>query len=505
MDKPVLSKWIRSPRDYWRIGPVYIWKLLCLVLLGAASVSVLTAFGLPLLEGFFQQAEEVPTYRYNDPKLREVTGTVRLLDDRGRVRYEGEVAAGACTGRGRVYDEGGQLIYDGPVADGVYEGEDAKVYADGVLIYQGAMAGNLYEGQGRFIDPDTGIVSEGTFAAGVFEGEGQQYYADGTLLRSGTFSGGLLNGEGMEYSPLGVLLREGTFQDGLLHGTGSQYTTSGVLEYQGEFDSGIFHGQGKLYDTANQALCYEGTFVWGEADGLGKIYHPSGQLLYEGQVADGQPRADSFLGLSLAEVEEAFTEHWLLYSYDGITAFVYPYFHLMFLTQVPLQLVSPAGQQAQTQQQWQELLDAIAGQEEQTAGETSAAEEEGAAAPEGPVGDMELSQDTEKADVLIAQVLSYGAPLAGVAQPDSDQPAEMGETDCLAWFSDFAAGVELDGAVALQTGPFVYAFTALSPSESVWANYCLASGGGVESTTVFRNWKDSPLWYQSAVRKDDET
>ena len=73
--------------------------------------------------------------------------------------------------------------------------------------------------------------------------------------------------------------------------------------------------------------------MWGEARGLGRIYHPSGQLLYEGQIYDEQPRADAFLDLSLAEVEEAFKEHWLLYTCDGVTAFVYPYFRLMFVTE----------------------------------------------------------------------------------------------------------------------------------------------------------------------------
>lgn len=559
MDRPEWKAYIRSPRDYWKVGPVYIWKWLALILLGVGAVSVLTLFGLPL-DLLRSGPDGIPAYRYNDPALQEVSGTVQILDEQNRVRYEGEVSAGACTGLGKVYDETGQLVYDGPLVDGVYEGEDAKVYSDGILIYEGAMASNLYEGEGRRTDPGTGVVSVGQFVAGVFEGEGQQFYDDGTLMRSGTFVRELLNGEGQEYDQDGSLLRTGTFRDGLLHGTGTQYTPSGSLEYEGEFQFGIFHGQGKLYDTLKKALTYEGAFNRGDPTGLGRIYHPSGQLLYEGNVYEGQPRADAFLGLSLADVESAFTEHWLLYSYEGTTAFVYPYFHLMFITDIPVELVSPSEQEAQTERERQELLEAIAAQavagtesekmpddpvqeppaeeevipsspgestgedvqpaetptEDGTTPEASPAEVTDSSpaarvlsravvlASTGPIGDLELSPDTVKSDVLITEVLSYGAPLAGTAQPESDLPSGVRNIAWREWFSDFAAGEQLSGAAAVQTGPFVYEFSALTQAQPSEREYYLALGNGVETTTVYRDWKDSPMWYQSAERRDKE-
>ena len=515
MDKTVLSKWIRSPRDYWKVGPIFIWKWLLLLLIGVAAGLVLWFFGLP--SGLWRDSGSgIPAYRYDDPILQELSGVVQILDDQGQVRYEGEVAAGSYTGQGKVYDQDGFLVYEGPLVDGAYEGEGAKVYSDGKLIYEGAMAANLYEGEGRRTDPVSGEVSEGQFVAGVFEGEGRQYNADGVLIREGTFVQELLNGEGREYSDTGVLLREGTFRDGLLHGTGTQYTSSGVLEYEGEFNSGIYHGQGALYDTLDQVLVYEGEFVWGEATGTGRIYHPSGQLLYEGPVYEGQPRADAFLGLSLADVESAFKEHWFLYSYEGITAFVYPYFHLMFITEIPVQLVSPSQQEARTEQERQELLEAIAAQAAQTAAteeassitgtnaefSATAAEILGSTSTE-PISDMELSQDTVKSDVLISEVLSYGAPLAGVPQPESSFASGTRKAGWREWFSDYAAGETVVGAVALQTGPYVYEFTALTTVTPLDSTYYLASGRGVESTTVHRDWKDNPIWYQSAVRRDE--
>lgn len=529
MDKPALPKLRPERRDYWHIGPVYVWKWLAVLLSIGASLAVLAAFGLP---GSLTapHEREPPAYRYTDKRLAGVSGVVRITDDAGTVRYEGEIAQGAITGRGRVYDAKGRLAYDGPLVDGSYEGKGAKVYSDGRLIYEGAMSANLYEGEGRRTDPSSGVVSEGTFSAGVFEGAGRQFRPDGTLTRSGTFSHELLNGAGMEYGADGTLLRMGTFQDGLLHGAGVQYVSGGALEYEGEFQFGLFHGQGKLYDTLSGALVCEGTFVRGEPLGPGRIYHPSGQLLYEGQVCEGQPRADAFLGLSLAEVETAFSEHWLLYSCGGVTAFVYPYFHLMFISETPIKLISPSQQDERTEQERRELLETIAsGAAAQAAGEGSAAEKSGTAGGQppdaasaseqaivgarrmtlapaaGPIGDRELSPDTQRSDVLITEVLSYGAPLAGTAQPDFGAASGARDAGWREWFSCLALGETLIGAAAVRTGPFVYEFSVFSGIKPARHDYYLATGNGVETSTVLRKWKDDPIWYQSAVRRDKET
>lgn len=311
-----------GPEDYWRVGPIFVRKRLALLLIIVCSVIVLLVFGLPFRASNHVD-RDIPAYRYNDPELAGISDTVQVLDADGQVRYVGEVAAGAYTGRGKVFDTAGELLYDGPLVEGVYEGADAKVYQSGILVYTGEMAGNLYEGQGRRLAPDTGIVSEGQFSKGFLEGEGQEFYPSGALLREGSFSRDLLDGEGAEYGEDQTLLREGIFSAGLLHGEGREYTASGKLRYEGQFWRGIYHGHGELYNTLLGVRSAEGTFVYGRLTGQGTIYHPSGQLLYTGQVCGERPRADAFLGLSLEEVEAAFTAHWLLYSCEGISY----YFH----------------------------------------------------------------------------------------------------------------------------------------------------------------------------------
>ncbi len=448
-----------GPEDYWRIGPFFVRKRLALLLIVGCSAAVLLIFGLPLqMPDHADQG--LPAYRYNDPALARISDIVQVLDADGQVRYVGEVAAGAYTGRGKVFDAAGELLYDGPLVDGVYEGADAKVYHVGVLVYTGEMAGNLYEGQGRRFAPDTGIVSEGQFSKGFLEGQGQEFYPDGALLREGAFSRDLLEGEGVEYSEEQILLREGTFSAGLLHGDGREYTASGKLRYEGQFWRGIYHGQGALYNTLLGVRSAEGTFVYGRLTGQGTIYHPSGQLLYTGQVCGERPRADAFLGLSLSEVEAAFTTHWLLYSCEGITAFVYPYFNLMFITESPVALISPAQAEEEAQRERQALLEALEQPAPESAGTEDAAPEETeelSKIPDTPAKDGSenvlekdsveditakmavtytaaanveaqpvfyedevLSPGTDKREIVITQVLSYGQPLPCVAQPETD-------------------------------------------------------------------------------------
>lgn len=482
-----------GPQDYWHIGPIYAQKQFALLGIIALSVAVLMVLGLPLRRHGVEE-ESIPAYRYDDPALAELTGLVQVLDDADRVRYVGEVAAGAYTGQGKVFDKLGGLLYDGPLADGVYEGPGAKVYQAGELVYAGGMAGNLYEGQGRRINPDTGIVSEGQFSRGFLEGQGQEFYADGTLLREGAFSRDLLEGEGCEYSREGVLLREGTFSAGLLHGEGREYTGSGAPRYEGQFWRGIYHGQGTLYDSLLEVRKVSGTFVYGKLTGQGAIYHPSGQLLYTGQVYDDQPRADAFLGLSLAEVETAFTSHWLLYSCDGITAFVYPYFSLMFITESPVDLISPTQQEEASQRERQELSDAM----EQAVPEPAAPTEPEPAPPPPVYEDELLSPGTDKRSVIITRVLSYGQPLPYLAQPNPDFVSGRHRPGWREWFSNFALNELVQGASVRRSGQFIYRFTPWPQADGGLVDEFGAEHAGIETMMARKEDKDMSLWYQTA-------
>lgn len=481
-----------GPEDYWHIGPVYLQKRLALLALAALSLAVILFFGFPL-PAAGPADDPVPAFRYDDPALAGQSGVVRILDGQGRVRYMGEVAAGTYTGRGRVFNESGELVYDGPLAEGVYEGREAKVYRGGTLVYTGEMAAGLYEGQGRRINPETGIVSEGRFSRGFLEGSGREFYSDGTLLREGAFVHDLLEGEGAEYSREGVLLREGTFSAGLLHGAGRTYAEGGSLLYEGEFRRGVYHGQGTIYDTLLNAPSAGGTFRYGTLSGRGTIYHPSGQALYTGQVYEGRPRADAFLGLSLAEVEEAFATHWTLYFCEGTAAFVYPYFSLMFLTQSPIELISPGAAEEPEREKPEE------GEPDWEEPNREEPEREEPALYEDEI----LDPETDKRAVLITQVLSYGQPLPCVAQPETDDATGRHAPGCREWFSIFALGRPLEYADVRRSGQFIWRFTPGPGTEGGQdVDEFRTEGAGLETVTVRKTQKDMPLLYQTAQWKE---
>lgn len=491
----------RQRKAYRRIGPVYVRRELFLLALAAVSAVVLAVFGLPLSPPRPADGGP-PAYRYDDPRLAGISGVVRLLDSAGRVRYEGEVEQGACTGRGRVFDPGGQLVYDGPLADGVYEGADARVYQNGALVYEGEMADGLYNGQGRRVDPASGVVSEGQFVRGRLEGRGREYSAGGALLREGAFVRDLLDGQGAEYGPEGLPLREGGFSAGLLHGQGVEYSPGGTLRYEGQFRRGKYHGQGTLYDGAGRLPRYQGSFVRGLPLGLGTLFHSSGQALYTGQVYGESPRADAFLGLSLSEVEAAFAVHWTLYSCGGVTAFVYPDFQLMFVTDSPVELVSPSGALEREEQQRQELLGALfAGAGDGPAEETAPARGAGIPNPsaplEEPMTDEVLSPDTDKSAVVITQALSYGRPLPGVAQPDMGAASGRHAAGWREWFSSRAMGWEVLGAHARQTGPLTVRFFPQEGQSGGQVNEFWAQDAGLEIVSVWQEGKGMGLWYQT--------
>lgn len=491
--------WPKRPlteKDYWRIGPVYVKKWVLWGLLAALSMLILAAFGPPTAL-FSPLGREPPTFRFNDLKLARQSGEVRILDDRGVVRYEGEVDQGVCTGQGKVYDSSGQLVYQGPLVEGRYEGKDALVYRDGLPVYAGEMANNLYEGQGRRTDPISGIVSEGNFSQGMLSGEGREYYAGGALLREGQFSRDLLEGEGKEYAQDGTLLREGTFSAGALHGVGSQYNHDGALVYEGEFRRGRYHGQGRLYNALYQTLSYEGEFAYGQPIGLGRIYHLSGQLLYEGRVCDNRPRADAFLGLSLENVETAFTEHWQLFSCGEVTGFVYPTFRLVFVTESPVSIVSALQEEGPENGLPQMARDGEVAEE-------SAAAPRVSRSPVGGSGDEAISPKTDKKDIIICEVLSYGQVLPGVTQPALDMPSGTRAHGWREWFSTQASNGTPEGAAVIKTGQFVWRFTLDAKFAAEPVAYYLLADAGVVTTSVLREDKDSSLWYQSARREETE-
>ena len=117
--------------------------------------------------------------------------------------------------------------------------------------------------------------------------------------------------------------------------------------------------------------------------------------------------------------------------------------------------------------------------------------------------DEALSPDTDKREIVITQVLSYGQPLPCAAQPETDGISGRHHPGWREWFSDFAAGETVQDAAVRQSGQFIWRFTPWPPAQADRdIDEYLAEYAGVETMTVRKEDKDMSLWYQTAKWRD---
>lgn len=250
-------------------------------------------------------------------------GPGRIVDPRGRVRFEGHweegKIGGSCDGNcvdgvgTRVSDKGWR--YTGPFVDGVAHGRGKVIYEASGKVYEGDVERGKVTGQGVETLP-SGERYVGGFYEGTRHGKGRLTRPDGSSLE-GVFRDGILVSDG------GVEVRadrtryEGDFREGKWHGTGVETTADGAA-YAGGFQHGKRHGWGELRDArgvvvrrgdwrdgsffgacaAGDCVNGEGTYLFatgarfvgnyqdGKWHGLGRMLGPTGQVEREGLWLD---------------------------------------------------------------------------------------------------------------------------------------------------------------------------------------------------------------------------
>lgn len=273
----------QGKNDYFHIGPVFLYRPLAVLLAALCAALVCLCGGSAVRYAKARLSPQpYPVFAYDAKALGGFTGTGRIRDARGVIRYEGAIADGLCTGEGVVYDGAGQMVFSGTLAQNEYQ--YGAAYQNGVLRYRGA------------------------FQNSVYEGEGTLYRADG----------------GTEY--------EGGFYAGRRQGHGVAYRQSGGVLYEGAFEAGLYHGIGTLYEE-NGRPAYAGEFRRGAPEGEGVFYGAEGQPLYEGRVRAGRPDYLSFLGGSVADALAALQTPCEIYTAKDKTAFCSRALNVLFLTE----------------------------------------------------------------------------------------------------------------------------------------------------------------------------
>lgn len=290
-----------SSEDYVRFFHIYIDRrvfILLLLLVLCIPIFFFRRDLQQLLNRITNQNMEAATFSYNDLNLAKYQGNVKILNQEGKLTYEGMFSNGACNGKGTLYDEHGHKIYTGEFVDNVMEDKSGTLYFDkgDMRKYVGEVHNNRADG-------------------------------DGTAYRK-------VDGK---YS----LLYEGSFVDGEFEGKGIYYDEQGNIDYEGEFLDNMRHGQGILYEEgAYTRKVYQGEFAFGKPQGSGTLFDTFGKAYYTGAMHEGHINFTSFLPSTLEDVQKSFLLPYQIYVYENTTAIVYKtdLLSLAFFTKYPLKL-----------------------------------------------------------------------------------------------------------------------------------------------------------------------
>ena len=313
--------------DYIETQRLFISKsFLILLAVGLVLAGLLVYFVVwPFLLSHFFTAR----FYQGDEKLSDWSGRVIVCYDEEKKNpmYQGTLENGLLQGKGQEYDEEGLLRYEGNFVDGLRSG-DGRLYEAGVLVYEGQFSDGEINGMGTAYE-DGVKCYEGAFVDGLYEGSGTAYYPSGVKAYAGSFSAGLYEGEGTAYSEDGQMCYKGAFSQGLYEGEGTEYDEDGQVRYKGLFSAGLYEGSGTIYLSDGDRIQSEfaagvagGTIQWyqdgklwydGSADdltpdGFGTLYAENGKVVYAGEFDQGTLDGEWLLGLTAAELREAFGE-----------------------------------------------------------------------------------------------------------------------------------------------------------------------------------------------------
>lgn len=187
----------RDKRDYYSVFRWLVSKRLAFALVIALGLGAAVYIGMTLPEGFLRRGagESIPTYRYRSLPLKFISGTVNILDRRGRLSYTGEVSGGAASGEGVLYNAAGEMVYEGQFEHNRYNGSGTQYYRSGVVEYQGQFRDNSYDGVGNWYRPSGVLEYSGDYVMGVRTGHGTLYNSVGSQV----FQGNFLNNEILYY------------------------------------------------------------------------------------------------------------------------------------------------------------------------------------------------------------------------------------------------------------------------------------------------------------------
>lgn len=228
-----------------------------------------------------------------------------LLDDKVKIRVEGELKDGKLHGKGKITFGLGK-VHEGQFKEGLLNGEGKITFKEMVIkgefkngclngqgtmtlkgkpFWEGEFKDGILNGRGKSVTKS--IIEEGIFLDGKLNGPGKKRFKDGTVYEGKFKAGNLHDREGKATYKNGTVC-SGEFKDGKFTGQGKQIFSNKII-YEGDFVAGVLNGKGKKTYPGTlsypKGYCEEGIFKNGDLEGQGKITH------YDKQIEEGEFKA----------------------------------------------------------------------------------------------------------------------------------------------------------------------------------------------------------------------
>lgn len=134
-------------------------------------------------EGYY----DIPNANIVLPDQKGYTGFKKIVDDKGKLIYEGNLTNGIADGYGKYY-ENGKIVYEGDFDNGVYDGF-GTIYGDnGKVVYRGDIKDGEAHGWGTYYGTNGKSLYEGGFKEGYRDGWGTTYDTNGKRIESKMYS-----------------------------------------------------------------------------------------------------------------------------------------------------------------------------------------------------------------------------------------------------------------------------------------------------------------------------
>lgn len=185
-------------------------------------------------------------------------------------------------------DEKGRLRREGNYVMGKKDGKWLEYFTDGKLISEVEYDNDKLNGVARYYYDNGTPKTESHYTGGKRNGSHITWYENGKIREEGRYAMDERDSIWKKYDHSGLLETETGYKKGTLHGISRSYYSNGQLEYEMNYENGYRHGKYVSYHRNGQ-LHVSGTLRYDERSGTWKEYDMTGRLVSTTRYEDPLP------------------------------------------------------------------------------------------------------------------------------------------------------------------------------------------------------------------------